>query len=100
LRRRSLRPWCRTIGLFLALLNCLENVTGLLYARPVDPLRTTVVILRRCGAAVASTAALEMRAHTLRFIAFERTGVRLRVRDPDFAQHVQNRPALDFELSC
>jgi hypothetical protein len=70
LLRRSLRPWRRTICLFLALLNCPENVTRLLHARPVDPLRSAVVVLRRCGAAVAATSALEMCAHTLRFIAF------------------------------
>jgi hypothetical protein len=81
-------------------LDCLENVTGLLNARPVDPLRSAVVVLRRCGAAVAAACTLEMRAHTLRFVAFERAGVRLGIRDTHFAQHVQNRPALDFELSC
>jgi hypothetical protein len=52
------------------------------------------------GAAVAAAAALEMRADTLRLIGFERARMRLGVRYSHFEQYVQNRLALNFELSC
>jgi len=41
-----------------------------------------------------------MRAHALRLVSFERARMRLGVRYSNFAQYVQNRLALDFELSC
>jgi hypothetical protein len=44
--------------------------------------------------------ALQSGADFLRFIVLKRTGMRFLLGDPDFGQHVENRFALDFQLSC
>jgi hypothetical protein len=80
-------------------LDRLQNIAGLRHSRPVDLLRC-VLALSRGGAAIAAASALEMRAHALRLISFERARMRLGVRYSNFAQYVQNRLALDLELSC
>ena len=98
-RRRSLRTRRGALCLFLALLNRLKNITGLGHPRPVDLLRCSVA-LRRGRAAIAAASALEVRADALRLIGFERARMRLGVRHSNFAQYVQNRLALDLELSC
>jgi hypothetical protein len=80
-------------------LDCLQHVARLLYPRPVDLLRGSAFAPCRRRAAIAA-ATLEMRAHTLRFVCFERAGVRLRIGNSDFLEHIQDGFALDFELSC
>jgi len=98
-RRRSLGTRRGALCLFLTLLNRLKNITGLGYPRPVDLLRCSVA-LRRGGAAIAAASALEVGADALRLVGFERARMRLGVRHSNFAQYVQNRLALDLELSC
>ncbi len=48
---------------------------------------------RRIGAAA------EMFPHQVRFVIFQRTGVRLLLRNPHRGQHVKNFLALDFQLT-
>jgi hypothetical protein len=50
--------------------------------------------------ALAIARALQNRADFVRFMVFKRTGVRFLLGDPDFGQHVENRFAFDFQLSC
>ncbi len=42
---------------------------------------------------------LEMRAHLVRFVIFQRTRVRLLLSDSDLWKNVKNRLALDFQFS-
>lgn len=48
---------------------------------------------RRLGSAA------KMFPHQFRFVIFQRTGVRLLLRDPHRGQHVKNFLALDFQLT-
>jgi hypothetical protein len=98
--RRSLRARRRALGLFFALLDGLQDVAGFGHLRPVDSWSAACLVAGRGGAAIAAAATLEMRAHALRLIALERAGVGLGLGHSNFAQYVQNRLALDFELSC
>jgi hypothetical protein len=103
-RRRGCRlgrRWrrSRSICLFLALLNSLQDIAGLGHPRPVDLRRPTLVLGCR-RAAIPAASALKMDAHALRLVSLERARMRLGVRHSYFAQYVQNRLALDFELSC
>jgi hypothetical protein len=98
--RRSLRPWRRTLSLFLALLDRLQYIAGLRHPRPVDLWRSASFALACARAAVTAAPTLEMRAHTLRLVSFERARMGLGVRHSDFTQYVQNRLALNFEFSC
>jgi hypothetical protein len=45
-------------------------------------------------------ATVEVRAHTLGFIPFQRTGVGLLFRHADICQYIQNCFALYFQLAC
>ena len=69
-RHRRLRTRHRTLCLFLALLDRLQHVSGLLYPGPVD-LRCRCFCAGRVATAISAAAALEMRAHPLRLIRFE-----------------------------
>jgi hypothetical protein len=42
----------------------------------------------------------KMSAHPVRFIAFERTGMRLRFGHADFGKDIENRPRLHFQFAC
>jgi hypothetical protein len=53
--------------------------------------------LRRTGRPLG--AAAEMFPHQLRFMLFQRTGVRFLLRDAHRGQHVKNFFALDFQLT-
>jgi hypothetical protein len=44
-------------------------------------------------------AAAEMLPHQVRFVIFQRAGVRFLLRDAHRGQHVKNFPALDFQLT-
>jgi hypothetical protein len=99
-RRRSLRTRRGALGLFFALLDGLQDVAGFGHLRPVDSWSPAVLVAGRGGAAIPAASTLEMRAHTLRLIGLERAGVGLGLGHSNFAQYVQNRLALDFELSC
>jgi hypothetical protein len=81
------------------LLNCLEHVAWLRYARPVDLLlRLAALCLRRAGSVLA--AALKVLAYPFCFIFFERAGVGLLLGHADVGQGVKDRPALHFQLAC
>jgi hypothetical protein len=55
---------------------------------------------RRLGCACRLTCVrTEMRPHFDGFVIFDGTGMGLLLGDPDFEQHVENRLALDFQLS-
>ena len=53
--------------------------------------------LRRTGRHLG--AAAEMSPHQFRFVIFQRTGVRLLLRNAHRGQHVKNFFALDFQLT-
>jgi hypothetical protein len=53
--------------------------------------------LRRTGCRIR--AAAEMLSHQIRFVVFQRTGVRFLLRDTHRGQHVKNFLALDFQLT-
>jgi hypothetical protein len=53
--------------------------------------------LRRTRRRVGSAA--EMLPHQFRFVIFQRTGVRLLLRNAHRGEHVKNFPALDFQLT-
>jgi hypothetical protein len=80
-------------------LDGLQNIARLGHPGPVD-LRGSTLVFGCRRAAIPAASALEMHAHTLRLVGFERAGMRLSVRHSNFEQYVQNRLALDFELSC
>jgi hypothetical protein len=44
-------------------------------------------------------AAAEMLPHQVRFVIFQRAGVRFFLRDAHRGQHIKNFPALDFQLT-
>ena len=90
------RHWA--LCLFLPLLDCLQHIAGLGDARPVDLLWAAT--LTPAGAAAIAAAALKMGAHSLRFVTLKRAGMRLRLGHSHFTKNVQNRPTLDFKLSC
>jgi hypothetical protein len=84
----------------LTLLNGLKHVAWLGDPRPVNLLfRLVVYSLRRPGT-VPAAGSLEVLAHTLGFVFFERTGVRLLLGHADSRQRVKDGPALDFQLAC
>src|ERR1700732_4326536 len=58
-------------------------------SRPGGPAGT----LCRTGSAEAGT-------HLIRFMVFERTGMALLLGDSNFGKYIENRLALDFQLSC
>lgn len=41
----------------------------------------------------------KMGAHLLSFVIFERTGMRLLLRNADFFQHIEDRLTFDFQFS-
>ena len=83
----------------LALLNGLEHVAGLRNPRPIDLLFWLIVCSLRSPGTVSAAGTLEVLAHTLGFIFFERTGVRLLLGHPHQRKRIQNSFALDFQLS-
>jgi hypothetical protein len=99
-RRDSLRARRGAVCLFFTLLNRLQDIAGLGDPRPVNFWCSSAVVPGSCRAAIPAVSTLEMRAHALRLVSLERTGMRLGVRDSYFLKYVQNRLALDFELSC
>ena len=84
----------------LALLNGLEHVAGLRNPRPIDLLFWLIVCSLRSPGTVSAAGTLEVLAHTLGFIFFERTGVRLLLGHADSRQGVKDGPALNFQLAC
>jgi hypothetical protein len=94
----------RTLGygrsFVLTLLNGLEHVAGLRNPRPVNLLFWLVVCSLLSPGTVSAAGTLEVLAHTLGFIFFERTGVRLLLGHADSCQGIQDRPALYFQLAC
>jgi hypothetical protein len=84
----------------LTLLNSLKHVAWLRNPGPVNLLfRLVVCSLRRPGT-VPAAGTLEVLAHPLGFVFFERTGVRLLLGHADSGQGVKDRPALYFQLAC
>jgi hypothetical protein len=94
-RRRPLRSGRRFI---LSLLNRLQHVARFRYSRPIDLLLGLALCFRRAGAVLA--AAVKVLTYALRFIRFQRTRVRLLLRDTDMRQGVKDRPAFYFQLAC
>jgi hypothetical protein len=89
----------RRVCLFLALLNRAHDVPRLRDLGPVDlGLGIRLGFSRMAG--MAATAALEMRTHTLSLVAFKGTGVGLLLRYADVQQNIEDRLALDFQLTC
>jgi hypothetical protein len=98
-RRRHGRPLSHRRSFILTLLNCLEHIARLGYARPVDLLlRLGGVYPSRPSAVLAAT--LKVLAHPFCFIFFERAGVRLLLGHADVRQGVKDRPAFHFQLAC
>jgi hypothetical protein len=93
---RTLR---RSGSFFLPLLNGLQNVAGLGNTRPVD-LLLGFAALRAGRRGAVSAATLEISAHTLGFVFFERAGMRLLLGHADVRQGIQDCPALYFQFAC
>jgi hypothetical protein len=53
-----------------------------------------------CWRGVRVGSAAEVRTHFLRFMLFERTGMRFLLGHSDERQHVEDGLALDFQFSC
>jgi hypothetical protein len=84
----------------LTLLNGLKHVAGLRNPGPVNLLFWLVVCSLRSPGTVPAASPLEVLAHTLGFVFFERAGVRLLLGHADSRQRVKDRPALYFQLAC
>ena len=54
---------------------------------------------RRLAGCVRFPSRAEVCAHLRRFVLFQRTGMCFLLGDADFFQHIENRFALDFQLS-
>ena len=91
--------WCS-----LLLANRVQNIAGAGNMGKID-LGLDFVALsaagtrRLCRARRLASCCTEMRAHFGGFVLFDRAGMGLFLGDPDFKQHVENRLALDFQLS-
>jgi len=84
----------------LTLLNGLKHVAWFGNPGPVNLLfRLAVCSLRRAGS-VPAAGTLEVLAHPLGFVFFERAGVCLLLGHADSGQGVKDRPALYFQLAC
>jgi hypothetical protein len=98
-RLRNGRPLGYGRGFIFSLLDCLEHVARLRYARPVDLLLGLAALCPdRPGAVLPAT--LKVLAHPLCFIFFKRAGVCLLFDHTDVRQGVKDRPALYFEFAC
>jgi hypothetical protein len=84
----------------LTLLNSLKHVAWLGDPGPVNFLFWLVVCSLRSPGTVPTAGPLEVLAHTLGFVFFERAGVRLLLGHADSRQGVKDRPALYFQLAC
>jgi hypothetical protein len=80
-------------------LNGFEHIAGLRHPRPVNLLLRFVICLCRTRTVSAAAAAVDVLAHTFRFVALQRTGVRLLLGHANVRQGVKNRPALYFQLA-
>jgi hypothetical protein len=87
-------------SLVLTLLNSLEHVAGFRNPRPVNLLFWLIVCSLRSPGTVPAAGTLEVLAHPLGFVFFERAGVRLLLGHADSRQGVKDRPALYFQLAC
>jgi hypothetical protein len=95
----SRRPLGYGRSFIFSLLNRLEHVARFRNSRPVDLLLGLAVGgPSRTGAVLPG--ALKVLAHPLRFIFFERAGVRLLLGHADVRQGIQDRPALHFQFAC
>jgi hypothetical protein len=83
--------------LFFLLKNGLQHIAGLRDFRKVDLRLGCGLGARPCRSALA---ALEVRAYTLGFIFFQRTGVRFLLCDAYGLENIKNRSALDFQFTC
>ena len=107
-RRRNRRLGCRTrrrtLGCFLLLGDGAQHVTRSRNMREVDlgldlffaecGTRRRPRRIRRCIGTVA-----EMFPHQVRFVIFQRTGVRFLLSDAHRGQYIKNFLALDFQLT-
>jgi hypothetical protein len=78
-----------------------QHVPGLGDVRQIN-LSLDAFGFRACGASGLSCAfagATQTHADFLRFMLFQRTGMRLLLGHPNFGQYVENGFALDFQLS-
>ncbi len=82
---------------------CLQDISRLGDVREID-LRleafgfSTRRLCRLCALTVAG--GLKMRADFFRLMVFKRAGMSLLLGDADFGQHIENRFAFYFQLSC
>ena len=86
--------------LFLLLLNGPQNISG-----PGNIGQVNLgLLLTRSGFAGRTrrrfAAAAQGGAHALGLVFFNRTGVRLLLRNTRFREYVENHSAFDFQLSC
>jgi hypothetical protein len=92
------RPLGHSRSIIFSLLNCLQHVAGLGYARPIDLLLWLALYLRGAGAILSAT--VKVLAYPFCFIAFQRTGVCFLFGHTNVRQGVKDRPALHFQLAC
>jgi hypothetical protein len=80
--------------------NSLQNVAGLGDMGEINLGCNGLRGARGRGAVAARPrSTLKMRAHLLRLVVFQRTGVGLAAGQAEFRQYVKNLPALDFHLA-
>jgi hypothetical protein len=92
------------LGCFLELRDGAQHVSGSRNMREVDLGLDLFFAVSRTGRRSRRTrrrlgAAAEMPSHQVRFVIFQRAGVRFLLRDAHRGQHVKNLFALDFQLT-
>ena len=92
------------LGGSLLLSDGAQHVSGTRNMREVDlGLEVFFAMDRACGRLGGTGrgigTATEMLPYQIRFVVFQRTGVRFFLRDAHRGQHVKNFPALDFQLT-
>jgi len=98
--RRHGTAQLRVARLFFGLLarqNCLYRVTRL---GDVGQIEGWLGLYHGLGRSSTAAPTTEVVAHLFSLVGLDRTGVRLRLRDANRSQSVQNGSALDFQLSC
>jgi len=80
--------------------DCLENISGLGDVRQVDLGLDFVSFSAGCTRGLCrGCLGPEVSPHLLRFMFFQRTGVRFLLGNSDLCKHIENGLALDFQFS-
>ncbi len=101
--RRRRRRRCRRVRLCLLLPKKIQNIARLGDVRKINLGFDFVTVMAGgalwLGSGVRFPLPLEVSTHLVRFVILQRTGMGLFLGDTDCCKHIENRPALDFQLS-